>query len=147
MKATLLWNTPKPEMTIGIAMRRCYSTKPIEDIETELEQKGGEYWRYLLRRALEDKSLDVIEHYCFTMLIEEIGNVRLEELLHGFAYVHLLRVSDDCYLMSMNARTLIEMWRSGSSKSFADLVIGQLSEKNVSPIFNSVAFGDGNHAS
>ena len=42
MKVSLVWSSPSPERTIAVAMRRCYSTKPIEEIQSELEQKGAE---------------------------------------------------------------------------------------------------------
>src|SRR3989454_10026221 len=71
MKVSLVWHTPNPERTIAVAMRRCYSTKPIDDIEAELEQKGREYWKYLLTRALHDKWLDVFKHYCLELWIED----------------------------------------------------------------------------
>ena len=70
MHVSLLWSSPKPEETIAVAMRRCYSTKPIEDIQAELGQKGPEYWKYLLAKAMQDKSLDVLEHFTMTLLAE-----------------------------------------------------------------------------
>ena len=54
MKDSHVWSSPLPERTIEVAMRRCYSPKTIEEIESELEQKGPEYWMYLLPKAVQD---------------------------------------------------------------------------------------------
>ena len=77
MNVSLVWSSPKPERTIAVAMRRCYSTKAIEDIETELEQKGAEYWKFLLTKCLQDKSLDVFEHFTMSLLVEGAGEVEV----------------------------------------------------------------------
>jgi hypothetical protein len=50
-------------------------------------------------------------------------------------------------LFSLNARTLVELWRDPRGKGFAGLVVSELDEKTVSPIFNDVAFGERIHAS
>ncbi len=141
MKVTLIWATPYPERTIAIAMRRCYSTKPIEEIETELEQKGQEYWKYLLTRALQDKSLDVIEHYQLELLIEDLSEDEVEKVATTYPFLRFLRLNEKDWLVSMNARTLIEVWRDDTNKAFARSVVDQLNTNRTSPIFNSVAFG------
>ncbi len=133
--------TPNPERTIAVAMRRCYSTKPIEEIETELEQKGQEYWKYLLTRALQDKSLDVIEHYHLELLIEGVSGDEVEKVALAYPFLRFLQLNEDDWLVSMNARTLIEIWRDGTHKAFARSVVDQLNLNKTSPIFNSVAFG------
>ena len=51
-------------------MRRRHSTKAIEDIENELEQKGAEVLEVLLTKRLQDKSLDVLEHFMMSLLLE-----------------------------------------------------------------------------
>lgn len=141
MKVTLIWSSPTPEKTISVAMRRCYSTKPIEEIESELDQKGREYWKYLLVRALQDKSLDVIEHYCLELLLEGIAQEEVAGVLRVFPYVRALRLNEGDWLFAMNARTLIEMWRDLEFRPFADSIIKELDVRGVSPTFNSVAFG------
>lgn len=141
MKVSLVWATPFPERTIAVAMRRCYSTKPIEEIQTELEQKGQEYWKYLLTRALQDKSLDVIEHYSLELLIEDAVEDEVEKVALAYPFVRFLRLNQKDWLVSMNARTLIEMWRDGVHQAFARSVVDRLNLNRTSPIFNSVAFG------
>ena len=84
MQVALVWSSPRPERTIAVAMRRCYSTKPIEEIEIELEQKGPEYWRYLLTKALQDKSLDVLEHFTMAFLLEGAGDADVGSLTRDF---------------------------------------------------------------
>ncbi len=142
MKVSLVWSSPSPEKTIAVAMRRCYSTKPIEEIESELEQKGPEYWKYLLVKALQDKSLDVIEHFTMTMLVDGVKEVQVGELVRGFPYLRFLRVGGDAWLLSMNGRTLIEMWRNETSKSFAGAIVSELDNGKVCPLLIPLAFGE-----
>jgi len=142
LKISLVWSAPKPEKTIAVAMRRCYSSKPIEEIEAELEQKGPEYWRYLLSRALQDKSLDVIEHFALTAVAEGIGENEVERLALSFPFIKFLRLRENEWLVSMNARTLIEVWRDGAFKEFAGAVVAELDSKDICPIFNSLVFGE-----
>ncbi len=146
MKASLVWSTPNPERTISVAMRRCYSTKPIEEIQSELELKGPEYWRYLLTRALQDKSLDVLEHFCLTLTVDGIDGTRAGLLARSFPYVRLLNLGGEDWLVSMNARTLVEIWRGEGFKDFAEVVVTVLDEAGTCPIFNSLAFGERFHA-
>jgi len=141
MKVSLVWHTPNPERTIAVAMRRCYSTKPIEDIETELEQKGREYWKYLLTRALQDKSLDVFEHYCLELLIEDTPEAEMRTVATAYPFIRLLPLNGRDWLVAMNARTLIEMWRDESHKPFASTIIERLNANETSPVFTAVAFG------
>ena len=142
MRASLVWSVPKPERTIAVAMRRCYSSKPIEEIEAELEQKGPEYWKYLLSRALQDKSLDVIEHFVFTLVVEGMEEVEVGELAQNFPFARFLPIQGKAWLLSMNARTLIEIWRRPDFRPFAEAVVTELDSKGVCPIFNSLVFGD-----
>lgn len=128
-------------------MRRCYSTKTIEEIESELEQKGAEYWKYLLTKALQDKSLDVLEHFTLTFLIEGAGDPEIGGLARSFPYLRATHLNGADWLVSMNARTLVELWRSPVGKSFAGLVISELTAKSVCSIFSEVAFGEKVHAS
>ncbi|MDG6899949.1 MAG: FAD-dependent thymidylate synthase [Nitrososphaerota archaeon] len=147
MKVSLLWSSPHPERTIAVAMRRCYSTKTIEEIESELEQKGADYWKYLLTKALQDKSLDVFEHFTLTLFVEEAADEAVGALVRNFPYLRATRVKESDWFVSMNSRTLVELWRSGSGKAFAELVVSELASKSVCPVFNEVAFGVGIHAS
>ena len=142
MKASLVWSSPSPEKTIAMAMRRCYSTKTIEDIELELDQKGPEYWKFLLTKALQDKSLDVIEHFAMTLIVDGLSEAESGRLSIRFPFVRFMRASGDSWLVSMNARTLIEMWRDAASKAFAGAVIEELDTKRVCPLLQSLAFGE-----
>lgn len=147
MKASLVWSSPFPEKTIAIAMRRCYSTKTIEEIESELEQKGAEYWKYLLTKAIQDKSLDVFEHFTMTFLVEGAGDQDVGALVRGFPYLRALHLDGADWLFSFNARTLIELWRSQSGRSFAGLLVSELGGRGTCPVFSEVAFGGGTNAS
>jgi hypothetical protein len=122
-------------------MRRCYSTRTIEEIETELEKKGAEYWKYLLTKALQDKSLDVLEHFTLSLLVEEMGEVMAGELARRFPYVRISDVGTGLWLISMNARTLVEMWREPGARAFAELVVSELEAKRTCPIFSQTVFG------
>jgi hypothetical protein len=141
MKASLVWSSPEPEKTIAVAMRRCYSTKPIEEIQTELDQKGEEYWRFLLTKALQDKSLDVIEHFTMTMIVDGVAEAEAGRLSMEFPFVRFLRIAGDSWLLSMNARTLIEMWRGQTSRPFASVIVAELEAKRICPLLQSLAFG------
>ena len=147
LKASLVWSVPKPEKVIAVAMRRCYSTKPIEEIEAELEQKGPEYWKYLMTRALQDKSLDVIKHFVFSIVIDGMGEDEAGRLALAFPYVRLLHIREGRWLISMNARTLIEIWRGKAFVGFAEAIVEEFDRKDVCPIFNSLVFGERARAS
>lgn len=123
-------------------MRRCYSTKPIEEIEAELEQKGSEYWKYLLSKALQDKSLDVLEHFALTLLVEAMAGDDAGDLVRRFPYLRMTRLKEDDWLLSMNARTLVELWRDPHARVFASQIANELDRLGVCPIFNEVAFGE-----
>ena len=142
-----MWSSPKPEHTIAVAMRRCYSTKPIEDIEVELDQKGPEYWKFLLTKALQDKSLDVLEHYTMTLLIRGVGEGDMTKLLGSHPYVRATNLKGEDWLLSLNARTLVELWHDAEVKPFADSIVAELDGRKVSPLFNSLAFGESHSAS
>ncbi|MDG6982985.1 MAG: hypothetical protein JRN28_00270 [Nitrososphaerota archaeon] len=141
MRVSLVWSSPSPERTIAVAMRRCFSTKTIEEIESELEQKGPDYWKYLLTKALQDKSLDVLEHYTLTLLLEEAHDPDVGRIARGFPYLRVTRLGHDVWLLSLNARTLVEIWRSTEEKGFAEQVVSELNAKGVGSLFNEVAFG------
>lgn len=145
-KVSLVWSSPKPERTIAVAMRRCYSTKTIEEIEAELELKGVEYWKFLLNKALQDRSLDVLEHFTFTLLVEDMNDAEAGKLVRGFPYMRVTALGD-AWLVSLNARTLVELWREPEGKSFAKAVVSELNSRQVCPVFSQLAFGDGVNAS
>ena len=139
-----MWSSPNPEKTIAVAMRRCYSTKTIEDIEAELDQKGPEYWKYLLSKAMQDKSLDVLEHFTMTLLVEGAGDADLGGVVRGFPYMRLTHLKDSDWLLSMNARTLVELWRDARGRPLAGMIVTELDNKGVCPIFSGLAFGGAN---
>jgi hypothetical protein len=147
MKVSLVWASPRPELTIATAMRRCYSTRVIEDIEAELEQKGPEYWKFLLTKALQDKSLDVLEHYTMTLLVEGPEAKEVGSLLTRHPYLRATSLGGNGWLISLNARTLVELWNDSGSKPFAESIVSELDAKNTSPLFNALAFGERVHAS
>src|SRR5579872_7247621 len=74
IRARLLWHTPNPEVIVALAMRRCYSAKPIEELEAELSSRPG-YEHDLIAKALRDKTFDVIEHAVFMFEIEGISRI------------------------------------------------------------------------
>ena len=141
MKVSIIWSSPLPERTIAVAMRRCYSTKPIEEIEAELEQKGADYWKYLLTKAMQDKSLDVLEHFTLTLLAEGADGAEIGNLLRNFPYLRATQLKGSDWMVSLNARTLVELWRAPNGREFADLVVSELERSGTCPIFNEVAFG------
>jgi len=124
-----------------VAMRRCYSTKPIEEIESELEKKGVDYWKYLLTKCLQDRSLDVLEHFTLSLLVEGVSEAEAGRLVSRFPYVRASDLGAESWLVSLNARTLVEMWRDPRAKAFAESVVSELDAKKICPLFNQVVFG------
>jgi len=118
----------------------------IEEIETELEQKGPEYWKFLLTKCLQDKSLDVLEHFTMSLLVEGASEVEMSGLACRFPYIHVTRLNETDWLFSANARTLVELWRDREGRPFAESVVAELDKKKVSPLFNELVFGDYTHA-
>ncbi len=143
MKASLIWSSPRPEMTIAVAMRRCYSTKTIEEIEVELEKKGPEYWRFLLTKCLQDKSLDVLEHFTMSLLLEGMAEPEMSAVLRRFQFIRAADLGGSGWLVSVNARTLVELWRDRGGRPLAEPIVAELRRQNVSPLFNDLAFGEG----
>jgi len=141
MKVSLAWSSPHPEKTMAVAMRRCYSTKPIEDIEDELEQKGPEYWKYLLGKALQDKSLDVLEHFVVTLAVEGVSQADMGVLTQSFPYLRATHLRLSEWLLTLNARTLVELWKDPRGKPLAEMIVTELSQRGVCPIFSELAFG------
>ena len=80
MRVRLLWHTPNPEVMVALAMRRCYNSKPIEELEKELQLKPG-YERELIAKALRDKTFDVIEHAVFMFEIEGVSRICTHQLV------------------------------------------------------------------
>jgi thymidylate synthase (FAD) len=80
MRVKLLWHTPNPEFNVALAMRRCYSAKPIEELEEELSSKPG-YEKDLIAKALRDKTFDVIEHAVFMFEIEGVSRICSHQLV------------------------------------------------------------------
>jgi len=80
IRVRLLWHTPDPEIVVALAMRRCYSAKPIEELESELKSRPG-YERDLIAKALRDKTFDVIEHAVFMFEIEGISRICSHQLV------------------------------------------------------------------
>lgn len=142
MKAVLVWSSPSPEKTIAVAMRRCYSTKPIEEIDSELDQKGPEYWKYLLTKALQDKSLDVIEHFTMSFMVDGMKETEAGDLARAYTHLRFLRAGPESWLLSMNGRTLIEMWRSEASNGVAKVFVGELDRRGICPLLMPLAFGE-----
>jgi hypothetical protein len=126
---------------MAVAMRRCYSTKPIEDIEAELEQKGPEYWKYLIGKALQDKSLDVLEHLVLTLMVEGAAEADVGLLTRTFPYLRATHLRSNDWLLTLNARTLVELWKDPRGKPLAEMIVMELSQRGICPIFSELAFG------
>lgn len=80
MRVKLLWYTPNAEFNVALAMRRCYSARPIEELEKELLAKPG-YEKDLIAKAIRDKTFDVIEHAVFMFEIEGISRICSHQLV------------------------------------------------------------------
>jgi thymidylate synthase (FAD) len=80
MRVKLIWHTPNPEIAVALAMRRCYSSKTIEELEKELLSKPG-YEKELIAKAIRDKTFDVIEHAVFMFEIEGVSRILTHQLV------------------------------------------------------------------
>lgn len=119
-------------------MRRCYSTKPIEFLEAELEQKGHEYVKYLLSKALNDDALDVFEHFRLEFLVENVEPQMVNKLLISYPFASWLHLKDKDYLLAINARTIIEMLNDEEAKEFAFSLVNEIRDKQIAGIFVGV---------
>jgi len=59
----------------------------------------------------------------------------------AYPFIRLLPLNGRDWLVAMNARTLIEMWRDEIHKPFASAIIERLNANGTSPVFNAVVFG------
>jgi len=76
------------------------------------------------------------------LLAEGVGLGEMDKLLLGYPYLRATRLGGDDWLVSLNARTLVELWKDDEVKPFAESIVSELNERNVSPLFNSLAFGE-----
>ena len=68
-------------------------------------------------------------------------------MARDFPFVRFLRLGDSSsWLLTMNARTLIEMHRTSPPVTLAGEVVAELDRKKVCPVLSSVAFGGGTAA-
>ena len=74
MKVTLLNYTPDPEITVALAARTCYSSKPPLTISKERAE-------HLIRELIERGHESVLEHASFTFFIEGISRVTSHQLV------------------------------------------------------------------
>jgi hypothetical protein len=95
---------------------------------------------------MQDKSLDVLEHFTMTLLVEEMKEVEAGDLARRFPYLRISHLKGTDWLLSMNARTLVELWRDPAARTFAGQIANEFDRLGVCPIFNQVAFGEKVHA-
>jgi thymidylate synthase (FAD) len=81
LRVRLLWHTPNPEYMCALAMRRCYSALPMEELEKELNLKGESYIKYLMERVKKDGSFDIFEHASFMFEIEGVSRALTHQLI------------------------------------------------------------------
>jgi|SRR5579875_527284 hypothetical protein len=141
MKTSVLWATPDPEKTIALAMRRCYSTKTLSELVSELESKGPDYWKHLIGLAIRDKSFDVIEHFCILVLLEDLDEKEIFSIILKNPFIRFTYLKPKVYLASLNARTLIEMIHQDECKELALSIIKSLKDAGIGNLFISVVFG------
>jgi len=141
MKVSVLWATPDPEKTIALAMRRCYSTKTLNELLSELESKGPDYWKHLIELAIRDKSFDVIEHFCILILLEGVDETEIFKVSMKNPFIRFTHLKPRIYLVSLNARTLMEMTYQNEHRELVLAIIKSLKEEGIGNLFISVAFG------
>ena len=108
MQLDVLWYTDEPEKKIGVAMRRCYTTYPIETIQEEVSREYGEY---LVAAAYERYEFDVYEHVRMLCVAKASEREMLDTILNH-RYVEATAL-DQKWLLSLNLRTALEAARAG----------------------------------
>jgi thymidylate synthase (FAD) len=108
----IVWHTKEAERIIGIAMRRCYTTKPIELIEEEVTP---EYGAYLSASAYQRMEFDVYEHVRITVLAD-LSADDLLSLLLKYRYLDATPLTKESWLISFNLRTAVEAAMSGDTE-------------------------------
>jgi hypothetical protein len=104
----MLWSSSDPERLVGLAMRRCYTTKVWEELAKDVEVEG--YASYLTESAFRRLEFDVYEHIRALFRVEaSTGEVLKLALSHP--HVAITAVGEGIWLASMNLRTIVEMAR------------------------------------
>ena len=98
--------------------------------------------KYILGKSMQEKSLDVLEHFTMTLLVEGAAEADAGDLARRFPYLRMTRLKDSDWLVSMNSRTLVELWKDPAGRGFAGQVADELDRLCICPIFNEVAFGE-----
>ncbi|MEM0286423.1 MAG: FAD-dependent thymidylate synthase [Candidatus Methanomethylicaceae archaeon] len=78
MKVTLLSYTPNPEKIIAIAARQCHSKLSALEISNKIKEEEIEK---IINKLIEIGHTSVLEHVCFTFLIEDISRVCSHQLV------------------------------------------------------------------
>ena len=76
------------------------------------------------------------------LTVEGFGEDDVAKVAGGFPYVRISGLGAESWLMSLNARTLVEMWRAPAARKLAESIVSELDSKNVCPVFNQVVFGE-----
>lgn len=79
MKVSLVAYTPHPEKIVFLAARLCYSSKPLEALEKEFENRA--YVKSFLSKLIALGHHSVLEHASFTFLIEDISRIASHQLV------------------------------------------------------------------
>jgi thymidylate synthase (FAD) len=108
LNARLLWSSANPERLIGLAMRRCYTTKVWEELERDVATPG--YSSYLTESAFRRLEFDVYEHVRAVFKVDAEPDEVLR-LVGSHPNVSFSSLSSGGYLLSLNLRTLTEMAR------------------------------------
>ncbi len=108
LKVVRLWSSPEPERLIGLAMRRCYTTKVWEELLQDVQTAG--YPEYLTESAFRRLEFDVYEHVRMLFTVLAVPSEMLS-LLQTHPQVVSSKLSEGSFLVSMNLRTLTEMSR------------------------------------
>ena len=77
LKVELIRHTLRPEETIALGAKLCYSKANIEDLKNRVEEKNQEAF---IERLLSMGHESVFEHACFTFGVEGVSRVLLAQL-------------------------------------------------------------------
>ncbi|MGA1974573.1 MAG: hypothetical protein ABSG92_02965, partial [Conexivisphaerales archaeon] len=103
-----MWSSHDPEKLIGLAMRRCYTTKVWEELEKDVSIEG--YCAYLTQSAFRRLEFDVYEHVRALFKVDGEPKEMLS-LTEAHPQLAFSSIGDGSYLVSANLRTLTEMGR------------------------------------
>ncbi len=114
MGVSLISVTENFEKVIATAARVCYSGLPIDKLLTKYSEEEN---RDLVRRVVGMGHLSVVEHAVFTFKVSPDLKEELFEIMIDKPFLKISQ-REDCFIVSLNLRTMIELSQEKPSFQF-----------------------------